>query len=248
MECASLPSSLRTPLRASLRASLRKTAAWFGAEWCLIDTVEPCDHARYARLRARAMTLFLFAWFLMASSACSHSAFERQHEQAVAQNPPGVELEIRTRGDRKQFAVSEPVEFEELYTSKYSGLWHIEILEGLNTASNATGSDVVHIADGSTILEQPREMWAGIICCDSRHVWLSQDPTRVPYKLSATPTRANPEGLHNPEWHKLHLPSKPGKYQVYLTTQRLFGRSDSTTTYEGKGIPLSSNVLKLEVK
>jgi len=184
----------------------------------------------------------------MASSACSHSAFERQHEQAVAQNPPGVELEIRTRGDRKQFAVSEPVEFEELYTSKYSGLWHIEILEGLNTASNATGSDVVHIADGSTILEQPREMWAGIICCDSRHVWLSQDPTRVPYKLSATPTRANPEGLHNPEWHKLHLPSKPGKYQVYLTTQRLFGRSDSTTTYEGKGIPLSSNVLKLEVK
>lgn len=140
------------------------------------------------------------------------------------------------------------MEFEEFYTSKYSGLWHIEILEGWNEASNATGADVVHIADGKEILDQPREKWAGIICCDSRHVWLSQDPTRVPYKMFASLTRANPEGYRNPEWHKLHLPAKPGKYQVYLTTQRLFGRTENTTTYEGKGIPLSSNVLKLEVK
>jgi hypothetical protein len=50
-------------------------------------------------------TLFLFA--------CSQSEFRRQHKQAVVENPPGVELEIRTRGDRKQFAVSEPVAFEE---------------------------------------------------------------------------------------------------------------------------------------
>ena len=158
------------------------------------------------------------------------------------------ELEIRTRGSKKQFAVSEPVEFEEFYTSKYSGLWHIEILESWNDASNATLSDVVHITDGSTNWSQPREKMAGIICCDSRHVWLGQDPTRVPYTLSANPTRTNPEGWHNPDWHTLHLPSRQGKYQVYVTTERLFGRSDSTTTYMGKGVPLSSNLLTLQVK
>lgn len=224
-------------------SNVTEDIARVGREWCLIRTVKSRYRARCAPLGALLSTLFLFA-----GSACSHSAFERQHEQAVAQNPPGVELEIRTRGDRKQFAVAEPVEFEEFYTSKYSGLWHIEILEGWNEASNATGADVVHIADGKEILDQPREKWAGIICCDSRHVWLSQDPTRVPYKMFASLTRANPEGYRNPEWHKLHLPAKPGKYQVYLTTQRLFGRTENTTTYEGKGIPLSSNVLKLEVK
>jgi hypothetical protein len=207
---------------------------------CLIDVVVSHYPGRCAHLSLLVTILFLVA--------CSRSEFRRQHELALAQNPPGVELEIRTRGDRKQFAVSEPIEFEEFYTSKYSGLWHIEILEGWNDASNATGADVVHIADGNTISNEPREKWAGIICCDSRHVWLSQDPTRVPYKLFPNPTRANPEGLRNPEWHRLHLPGKPGKYHVYVTTERLFGRSDSTTTYQGKGIPVSSNVLTLEVK
>jgi hypothetical protein len=200
-----------------------------------------------SRYRAR----YAYSWALVTTllfSACSHSEFQRQHERTLVQNPPGVELEIRTRGSKKQFAVSEPVEFEEFYTSKYSGLWHIEILEGWNDASNATLSDVVHITDGSTIWSQPREKLAGIICCDSRHVWLGWDPTRVPYTLSANPTHTNPEGWHNPAWHTLHLPSKQGKYQVYVTTERLFGRSDSTTTYMGKGGPLSSNLLTLQVK
>jgi hypothetical protein len=197
-------------------------------------------YARWVQLPAIVTTLFLFA--------CSHSELQRQHERALAQNPPGVELEIRIRGDKRQFAALEPVEFEEFYTSKFSGLWHIEILEGWNEAANATLSDIVHITDGSTTWNEPREKLAAIICCDSRHVWLSQDPTRVPYKLSANPTRANPEGWRNPDWHKLLLPSKPGKYQVYVTTWRLFGRSDSITTYMGKGIPLSSNLLTLEVK
>ncbi len=93
--------------------------------------------------------LFLFA--------CSQSQFQRQHKQALVENPPGVELKIRTRGDRKQFAVSEPVAFAEFYTSKYTGLWHIEILEGWNDASNATRSDIVHIAAGSTIWHQPEK-------------------------------------------------------------------------------------------
>jgi hypothetical protein len=181
----------------------------------------------------------------LALAACSHSGFERQHEQAVLQNPAGVESEIRTSGGRRQFAVSEPVPIEEFYTSKYSGLWQIEVLEGWNDAS---ALDVVHITDGKTIWDQPRQPLMGIICCDSRHVWLSLEPTRIPYKLSNTPTRSNPEGVKNPEWLSLSLPKRPGKYRLYLTTQRVFGRGDNTTTPVGKGLPISSNILDLEVR
>ena len=200
----------------------------FGADGYLIEVMESRHRVRCAHLWALLTTLFLFA--------CSHSEFQRQHKKALVENPPGVELEIRTREGRKQFAVSEPVAFEEFYTSKFSGLWHIEILEGWNEASNATSSDVVHVTDGSTVWNQPREKWAGIICCDSRHVWLSQEPTRVPYKLFPTPTRSNPEGSRNPQWLTLHLPSTPGKYQVYITTERVFRRSDNTTTYSSNSM------------
>jgi hypothetical protein len=66
--------------------------------------------------------------------------------------------------------------------------------------------------------------------------------------LSPIATRSNPEGYRNPEWLTLHLPSKPGKYQLYITTERVFRRSDNTTTYHGNGIAVSSNLLTLEVK
>jgi hypothetical protein len=52
--------------------------------------------------------------------ACSQTEFRRQHESALRENPAGVELEIRVRDGRRQFAVAEPVQFEEFYTSKYS--------------------------------------------------------------------------------------------------------------------------------
>ena len=131
------------------------------------------------------------------------------------------------------------MEFEELYTSKYSGQWHIEVLEGWN---EATALDIAHITDGSTTWDQPRGS-LGVVCCNSRHVWLTLDPVRIPYKLSR-----NRFQYANPEWHTLNLPSKPGKYEVYVTTQRVFGRDQSTTTYEGKGASVSSNIVTLEVK
>ena len=201
-------------------------------------------HVRWPHLRI----LFSIGLTVLLFLSCSRSEFDRQHNQALFENPSGVELEIRTRDGRQQFAASEPVQFEELYTSKYSGLWHIEVLDGWNEASNATSSDVVHITDGKTTWNQAREPFVGWICCDSRHVWLSLDTTRIPYKLFTGQTRNNREGWVNPEWYTLHLPTNPGKYQVYITTKRVFGRSASIVTYEGKGVPVSSNVIKLEVK
>ena len=175
--------------------------------------------------------------------ACSPSEFERQYKQAVLENPPGVELRIRTRDGRKQYAPSESVDFEEFYTSKYRNHWHIEISEGRNDASSST---VVHISNGKAMESQGSH--TGIICCDSRHVWLTIDAVRVPYKLFTTPTRDNLEGWRNPDWHVLHLPNERGRYQVYITSYRLFSAGENTKTYGGKGAALTSNIITLEVK
>jgi hypothetical protein len=75
-----------------------------------------CVKERYLRSHlAIIITIIVLTIFV---PACSRSEFDQQHKQAVLQNPPGVELEIRTSGERNQFAVSEQVEFEEFYTAK----------------------------------------------------------------------------------------------------------------------------------
>src|SRR5450432_146478 len=111
--------------------SLPKIATWPLAGGCLIGIVKFLSHGR----RARSRVLFGSLTALLFLAACSPSAFERQHEQAVFQNPTGVELEIRTKDGRKQFSVSEPVQFEEFYAAKFAGLWHIEVIDGGNEAS-----------------------------------------------------------------------------------------------------------------
>lgn len=209
-----------------------------------MDAVDSFRCVKECRLRS----YFTIILLTISVAACSRSEFDQQHKEAVLQNPPGIDLEIRTSGRRNQFGVSEPVAFEEFYTSKWPGAWRIEVLEGWNVASNATGSDVVHITDGKTVWNQPRQQWIGIICCDSRQIWLDREPVRIPYKLSTTSTPANPEGSANPQWQTFHLPNKPGKYRVYVTTHRVFERSSDKNPYHDKGFPVSSNILDLQVK
>jgi hypothetical protein len=175
--------------------------------------------------------------------ACSPSEFERQQKQAILKNPPGVELRIRTRDDREHYAPSDSVDFEEFYTSKYPNRWHIEIIEGRNDASSST---VVLITNGKAMESQGSH--TVMTCCDSRHAWLTIDPVRVPYKLFSTRTRDNREGWSNPDWHVLRLPNERGRYQVYITSYRLFSAGENTKTYGGKGAALTSNILTLEVK
>lgn len=46
----------------------------------------------------------------------------------------------------------------------WSAMYGVQTLDqGWNVASNATGSDVVHITDGKTLWNQPRQQWVGIV-------------------------------------------------------------------------------------
>jgi hypothetical protein len=175
--------------------------------------------------------------FSMIVGACSKTPFERAHEQAVAHNPAGIELKIRTIDGSKTLHVGDPVRFEELYTSKYPG-WHIEVLDGWNEASTA---ETIFVSDGKSIWNAPERPRA-IVCCDSRHVWLSLDPTRLPYWRPAS------NNFRSAGYRRAILPNLPGKYQLYVATERVFNQDYATATYHGKGLAVTSdNILALEV-
>ena len=65
----------------------------------------------------------------------------------------------------------------------------------------------------------------GIVCCDSRLVWLSTDPVRLPYRYAQTKDGFKPVG-----YRCTVLPNQPGKYPMYITTQRVFPRDYQYTT------------------
>jgi hypothetical protein len=78
----------------------------------------------------------------------------------------------------------------------------------------------------------------------SKHVWLDlEDPTRLPaYRIRQK------DGKLTLGYRHLPLPTLAGKYEVYVTTERVFSRDESTTTYEGEGLPVASGkILDLEV-
>ena len=61
-------------------------------------------------------------------------------------------------------------------------------------------------------------------------------------------TLVNLEGLANRQWQTFHLPNKPGKYRVYVTTHRVFERDIDKNPYHDRGFPVSSNILDLQVR
>ena len=169
----------------------------------------------------------------MVCVACKPSNFDLAHGRAVSENPAGVDLRIATIDGRRKFRVTEQVQIEEFYTAKYPGQWHIEVLDGWNQASVA---DEDYVSDGvsTSIMKLPENV--GFVCCDSKHVWLSLDPVRVPYGSS-----------REHSFIRILVP-KPGKYQIWVTTYRVFSRDQSMKTFSGLSYATTSaNSLKVEV-
>jgi hypothetical protein len=142
-----------------------------------------------------------------------------------------VELRIAIFPDTKTFRLPGPVKIEEFFTSKYPNQWHIELLEGWNEASV---SDEAYVSDGHSSFVIGEGY--GIVCCDSKHGWLDLDPLRIPSGYTRGPT-----------FVPIRI-TKPGKYQFYVTTYRVFSRDQTLATYEGRGYAVtSSNTLEVEV-
>jgi hypothetical protein len=165
--------------------------------------------------------------------ACSKTTFERAHEQAGARNPGGVELEIKTIDGSNRIHAGQTVNFEELYTSKYPG-WALEVSD----MNRACCAGHLFFSDGKTTWSEPKGPGA-FVCCGYRHVWLSLDPTRLPYGRPASNAFA-------PAGYRAVLPRLPGKYQMYVTTRRVFNKEFQIDDYH-EGFALTSNILTFEV-
>lgn len=179
----------------------------------------------------KTCTAFALLLALFLTTSChKKTAFELAHDKAVTENPYGVKMTIATTDGRVKFRLPEPIQLEEFYTAEYPGQWHIEILDGWNGASI---SEEFHVDNGRASFMIHENY--GALCCASRHVWLSSDPTRIPYPAkSSVPL-------------KIKF-SSPGTYQIYMTGHRVFSRDQTFHTDEGLGHAVtSSNILRVEV-
>jgi hypothetical protein len=183
-------------------------------------------------LLLRCFLVSFMAGFLAAMLACSKTQFEREHDAAVNDNPWGVELQIKTAGDTRQFHRRDTLRFQEFYTAKSARMWQLEVLDASNAADIANPA---YLSDGSATrkLSYAAE---NASCCKWRYVTLNTDPVRLPYRFDG--------------WFRsVRLPEQPGKYQLYVETHRLLMRKgDGLDPATHTGYPLISNdVLTIEI-
>lgn len=178
---------------------------------------------------------------ILSSCYRAKSAFELENKNARSRNPEGVDLQMRTKGDTHNFVAGCVVQVEEFYTAEEAGEWLIEILDGWNVAG---GTDVVNISDGTSSWRITSPY--GIVCCDSWHRWLTTTPTRIP-NYDAYLDHRNDEVKPNRIYLEFTAPSKPGAYQFYVTSERLFSHNEDTPHYTDKGRLMASNLVTIYV-
>jgi hypothetical protein len=187
-------------------------------------------------LLLRCFLVSFMGGFLAAMLACSKTQFEREHDAAVNDNPWGVELQIKTAGDTRQFHRGDTLRFQEFYTAKSARMWQLEVLDASNAADIA---NLAYLSDGSATrkLSYAAE---NASCCKWRYVTLNTDPVRLPYRFDG-----DPDGW----FRSVRLPEQPGKYQLYVETHRLLMRKgDGLDPATHTGYPLISNdVLTIEI-
>lgn len=146
------------------------------------------------------------------------TAFERQHARAEAMNPPWLTVRITTRDNRREYREGEPIVVVPHFSSAARYKYRIDVAEGW---SRATLFDTLHISDGQL---RPLNPYA-IVCCATHKIGLDDEPYSPPAGV---------------------LTLKPGDYELYLTSRRVF-KWDAAPTYEQSSFEVASNLLKLRV-
>jgi hypothetical protein len=131
------------------------------------------------------------------------AGFARENRDALNKNPAGLQVELRTHGGQTTFHLYETIPIEIAFSSSRQLAYSIEMNETMNPAGQANWLNI-----------EPREsvlrtgtMWFthAFSCCASRRVYLA----------------SNPIVLHR-ELNDFLRFKKPGQYQLYFTTSRIF--------------------------
>ena len=144
--------------------------------------------------------------------------FRQEHARAEAANPTGVSVKISTPDHGGQYREDEPIYIVARFSSTEPYKYKIETAEGESEST----VDVLHISNGQKALRNN-----GIICCSSRLVGLDDEPysskQRIPLKLP------------------------PGKYEIYLTSRRVFTWNTGPEEYNPSWFEVASNILNIRI-
>jgi hypothetical protein len=150
---------------------------------------------------------------------CPKTPFEQAQAQAQAGNPHWLQIDLDTSDQRHKYKESDFIHFTVKYSSAVGSLYKADIGEGY---SRAAATDRLYLSDGR---KMPLHV-GGIVCCGSKLIGLNDDPY-----------------VYRPQ---LRLLLKPGTYQMYVTTHRIFPW-DVTAYVQPSQWETASNLLKIQV-
>ena len=186
------------------------------------------------RSLARGLVLPLLAAINLWACAGCHtrplSAFEKSNAEAARNNPEGLRVELRTRGEKSTYHLYENIPIDLIFSSSKPATYSIELSEGMNAAgdTNRFVVDPIETVFENNILPH------GIICCGSDRPYLRHEPIVLHRDLSSF----------------LRFEA-PGQYQVFYTTRRVFrgkANSNSKDVYQEQSeLTVTSNLLTLTI-
>jgi len=144
------------------------------------------------------------------------------------QNPPGLNVTLRTRDAKTTFHLFEAIPIELAFSSTKPSAYSIELDEEMNFAGN-TNSFEVSPAD-SVLLTSPTGATSAVACCANDRRNLSTQPTVLVRELT--------------DYFRFE---KPGTYSVQYFTRRVFRGLGSRNDFNASPLTVTSNVLTLTI-
>jgi hypothetical protein len=182
---------------------------------------KPC---RVRALRRVGLPLLLIGCPCAAQTNPARPAGVLPHDQ----NPPGLNVTLRTRGAKTTFHLFQAIPIELAFSSTKPSVYSIELDEAMNFAGN-TNSFEVSPAD-SVVLTSPAGATGATICCASDRRYLSAQPTVLVRELT--------------DYFRFE---KPGTYSVQYFTRRVFRGLGSSNDFNASPLTVTSNVLALTI-
>ena len=136
--------------------------------------------------------------------------FERQHAQMVTAQPMGLTARVRTSVDKSAFTIYEPISVEVRLSSAARGTYTME----MSSMNHVYGQSGWAVSNPEWVVRPPLVNVAGsgyrsaVVCCAMDRRPLDDVPVRIDQELT--------------EFLRF---TKPGRYQVYFWTRRVFDAS-----------------------
>lgn len=181
------------------------------------------------RTALSALLLCLSASCLLSCQRKPLTSFERQNREARWQNPAGLKFELRTSDSRTTYHLFEPIPLDLAFSSSAVATYSIELDDEMNTASLSDK----FLADPVDSLSSTIPSWLrAFVCCGSNPQYLSSGPTVLQEDLT-----------------DIFRFEKPGRYEIYATTQRIFRGKDASMEedYGPSKFTVTSNILALTI-